>query len=196
MDINHSEMCSCLNVRSVCFGIALLVTGWTSVVRAQPPSRPSTEGIPQQSVYLEFGGNGIIYSLNYDALFQSDWGIRLGGSYYPPFVSEDNSGYSSDEGSTAFLGLIMGLRTFGETAHKFELGSGLLFGTIYDPTKWEFIEPPGATFSVGYRYYPKEDSRVTFKAAFTPVVNRSGFHPRVGLSLGITLTPEGDASVF
>lgn len=89
----------------------------------------------------------------------------------------------------------MGLRSFGELAHKLEVGGGLLFGSIYDPRKWNSPEPPGATFSIGYRYYPVESSHFTFKAAFTPVITRDGFHPRIGISLGITLTPEGDAEV-
>lgn len=170
-------------------GLALgtVITG-----RGQLPEPPSKAEIPQQSVYVELGGNGLYYSLNYDVLFQSNWGFRLGGSVYPPVFSDQNHN-QIDEGSTAFLGLIMAHRTLGETAHKLEVGGGVLFGTIYDHEKWDFIEPPGATFSIGYRYYPVESSHFTFKAAFTPVITQTGFHPRIGISFGITLTPEGDA---
>lgn len=154
---------------------------------------PDTE-IPQQSVYLEIGGNGLVYSLNYDALFRSNWGLRLGGSFYPFDVEHDEI-HTSDDESYAFLGLVMGLYAIGKKAHKLELGAGGLFGTIYDRERWDFIEPPGATFSMGYRYYPDEPSHFTFKVAFTPTVTRSGLHPRIGISLGITLTEEGDASL-
>ena len=170
----------------------LLLTEWA---QAQLPSRPNpSTDIPQQSVYLELGGNGIYYSLNYDVLFSSGWGFRLGGGYYPPFLSERDY-ISNVDDTNAFLGLVMGQRSFGVKAHKLEVGAGLLFGTIYEKAKWDAIEPPGASFSLGYRYYPEESSRVTFKAAFTPVISKSGFHPRVGISLGITLTPEGDAKI-
>lgn len=168
----------------------LMYIGVVSTAKGQLPQRPVKTDVPQQSVYMELGGNNLIYSLNYDVLFQSNWGFRLGGSYFPFDIGD-----GSDDNSSAFLGLIMGQRSFGKTAHKLETGAGLLFGTIYDPQQWDFIEPPGATFSIGYRYFPAESSRFTFKAAFTPIITRSGFHPRIGVSFGITLTPEGDASL-
>lgn len=83
----------------------------------------------------------------------------------------------------------------GEGSHKLETGAGIVIGTIYDSHEWNHPEPPGAAFSIGYRYYPKDSNRVSFKATFTPTINRSGFHPGIGLSIGITLTPEGDASI-
>jgi len=170
-----------------------LVLGLTVTSPAQLPEPPTAGDIPQQSVYLELGGNGLFYSLNYDVLFKSNWGLRLGGAIYPPAFSNQDNNQQAEGGSLAFIGLIMGKRSWGETAHKLEVGGGLLFGTIYDHDEWDFIEPPGATFSIGYRYYPVESSHFTFKAAFTPVITKTGFHPRIGLSFGITLTPEGDA---
>ena len=155
---------------------------------------PANAEIPQQSVYLEIEENGFIYSLNYDALCQSIWGIRLGGSFYP-FNLEPDEIHNLDNESYAFLGLVIGQYAIGDKAQKLELGAGLLFGTIYHRQRWYFIEPPGATFSLGYRYYPDEPSYFTFKAAFTPTITRSGIHPRFGISLGITLTEEGQASL-
>jgi hypothetical protein len=180
------------NIKRVCFLITVVLLGTGFPSEAQLMRAPTGGEIPQQSVYLELGGNGLLYSLNYDVLFDSGWGFRLGGNYYPHDF-KDNSLRSASDDSYAFLGVVMGIRTFGQTAHKLELGGGLLFGTIYDPDRWDFIEPPGATFSLGYRYYPEEPSRFSFKAAFTPVITRTGLHPRIGISFGITLTPEGDA---
>jgi len=171
----------------------LLGFSFTAVASAQLPESPSTAEIPQQSAYLELGGNGLFYSLNYDVLFQRSWGFRLGGAVYPPAFDNPNRNKQADEGSLAFLGIVMGQYMLGQTAHKLELGGGILFGTIYDHDKWDFIEPPGATFSIGYRYYPVESSHFTFKAAFTPVITKTGFHPRIGITFGITLTPEGNA---
>lgn len=185
-------MAGCSNlVKRIGLVMGLWLTG-ALPLRAQLPEAPPTGEIPQQSVYLELGGNGLFYSLNYDVLFHSRWGFRLGGSMYPPSFS-DRYGQNTDEGSLAFLGIIMGHRLLGKSANKLELGAGLLFGTIYDHQEWDFIEPPGATFAIGYRYYPEEPSHFTFKAAFTPVLTKTGFHPRFGVSFGITLTPEGDA---
>jgi len=159
-----------------------------TVCQAQRPMNPppSSGDIPMQSVYLEFAGNGIIYSLNYDILFSNDWGLRLGTSYYP---LEDDNGQYTDVGEDAFIGLVMGYRSVGENAHKLEIGGGIVFGTLGNQRSLDVPVPPGATASIGYRFYPREDSRATFKAAFTPMVNSDGFHARIG----ITLTPEGDA---
>jgi len=160
------------------------------ISRAQLQKRPYVGEIPRQSVYLEVGGNALIYSLNYDVAFRNNWGFRLGGSYYPASAN-DGVFYTSSVGSTAFLGLVMGLRFFGQTPNQLETGVGFLFGSIDEPQKWHTIKPPGLTFTFGYRYYPVDPNNVTFKIAFTPVINGSGFHPIFGISLGITLTPEG-----
>jgi hypothetical protein len=174
--------------------IFILIISSASVAEAQLPTRPAfSDEIPRQSIFVELGGNGLIYSLNYDVLFQSNWGFRLGGAFFPADFFNDTGIYENRENSTAFLGIVMGYRALGAGSHKIEIGSGLLFGTIYDRQKWDYPEPPGATFSLGYRFFPEDDGKVTFRAAFTPVINRSGFHPRIGISLGITLTPEGNA---
>jgi len=152
--------------------------------------------IPRQSVYVELGGNAMLYSLNYDVVFSNNWGFRLGGSYYPGSSHGDDFLFNSSVGTDAFLGLIMGLHLFGKVPNQIETGAGILFGTIYEPQKWDAPKPPGLTFTLGYRYYPKEFSHVTFKAAFTPIINSSGIHPYFGISLGITLTPQGDARLF
>lgn len=172
-----------------------ILLGIPAISEAQLPERPVTTNIPQQSVYIELGGNGLIYSLNYDVLFQSNWGFRLGGAFFPSDFMDEDKLFTQKENSTAFMGIVMGYRALGSGSNKMEIGSGILFGTIYDRQKWDYIEPPGLTFSLGYRYYPEDPSHFTFKIAFTPVINRTGFHPGVGISLGITLTPAGDARV-
>ena len=178
-------------IRHVLVGAFFLFVAGAAPVLAQRMEAPSTAEIPQQSAYVEFGGNALAYSLNYDALFQSGWGIRLGGGYYPHDFLEDEFRDPADD-SYAFLGLVMGFYAFGKSASKLELGAGLLFGTIYDQDRWNLPKPPGATFSIGYRYYPIESKKFSFKTAFTPTITSSGIHPRIGISLGITLTPEGN----
>ena len=86
----------------ILFGIVLV-----SQAEAQLMESPANAEIPQQSVYLEIEENGFIYSLNYDALCQSIWGIRLGGSFYP-FNLEPDEIHNLDNESYAFLGLVIG----------------------------------------------------------------------------------------
>lgn len=134
--------------------------------------------------------------MNYDVLFKNGYGIRLGGSYlYESMgrvIGDERGPFSQIGESNALLGVVMGHKMFGKTANKFELGTGLLFGTIYERADWDFIKPPGLTFSTGYRFYASGPGKFTFKAAFTPVLARDGFHPRFGVSIGVTLTPEGN----
>lgn len=185
-----------MNIKAIIATVAVLsVNGLITTSRAQLPQRPPSGEIPRQSVYMELGGNAVVYSLNYDVIFHNNWGFRLGGSYYPAVVT-DNVSFNSSVGSDAFLGLAMGLHLFGTSPNYLETGAGLLFGTIYEPEKWHTIKPPGLTLTLGYRYLPEDYSRFTFKAAFTPIINSDGFHPYVGLSFGITLTPQGDAHPF
>jgi hypothetical protein len=177
--------------------ISVLIFVFVSNAFGQIPERPNTYEIPQQSLYLELGGNGLIYSLNYDVLFKSGYGIRLGSSYLftdrqKPFGEQRERFYSGFRESNAILGIIMGQKMFGKGSSKAEFGGGLLFGTIYDSEEWDFIEPPGLTFTAGYRLYPSDSGRFTFKAAFTPVITKEGFHPYFGISFGLTLTPEGN----
>ncbi|WP_138429632.1 hypothetical protein [Fodinibius saliphilus] len=179
--------------RIILFILIVLTVSITSV-QAQLFERPTEVPIPQQSVYLELGGNALVYSLNYDVLFQSGWGFRLGGGYalsQTDFIPYQKPYSTSNE----FLGVAMGLRSIGNNNHKLELGAGILIGTLSGENNNNFVDPPGATFSVGYRFLPVEPSHFTFKAAFTPVISSSGFHPGFGLSFGITLTPEGDAKL-
>lgn len=174
----------------------LILLGGNSVLYSQPFERPSTYEIPKQSIYLELGGNGIFYSLNYDVLFKNGYGIRLGGSYlYSSFgrtIGGERGPYSRIGESNALIGVVMGQKMFGDTSSKFEMGAGFMFGTIYDAENWDYIKPPGLTFSAGYRLFPDDPGKFTFKAAFTPIIDRDGFHPRFGISLGVTLTPEGN----
>lgn len=173
----------------------LFLLAWSSSLYAQRFEKPSTYEIPKQSIYLELGGNGIFYSLNYDALFKSGYGIRLGGSYlYSSFgktIGGERGPYSRIGESNAFIGLVMGQKMVGKNASKLEVGAGLMFGTIYDADDWNYVKPPGLTFSAGYRFFPDDPGKFTFKAAFTPIIDRNGFHPRFGISLGMTLTSEG-----
>lgn len=176
--------------------IFLLLLLASSSVYGQPFEKPDSNEIPKQSIYLELGGSGIFYSLNYDVSFKNGYGIRLGGSYlnssFGRTIGGERGPYTRIGESNALIGLVMGQKMVGESASKLELGAGLMFGTIYDAEDWDYVKPPGLTFSAGYRFFPEDPGKFTFKAAFTPIFNRNGFHPRFGISLGVTLTPEGN----
>ncbi|GEM_PF-819089 len=172
--------------------VLLVVTGGIYTTRAQfyAPSDHEASDI-YSSLYFELGGNGIIYSINFD-LVTENRGLRLGltpfgitqsqkqpGVYSEPLIEQ----YTTD----AFMAFIMGHYLIGKTAHKFELGGGVLFGDV-SHVKWKYPRPPGLTFTAGYRFMPKEKGNLTFRAGFTPIISHGEFHPRIGVSIGWMLT--------
>lgn len=87
------------DIDKILFFIFLFLIGVAVPAHSQINSRE----IPQQSVYLELGGNGLIYSLNYDFVFQSNWGVRLGGGYYPFYIDdEDQLNFGNANDPSAF----------------------------------------------------------------------------------------------
>ncbi len=48
-------------------------------------------------------------------------------------------------------------------------------------------DPPGLAASFGYRYLPKEARKLTFKAAFTPIIAEGRIYPKIGVNIGFIL---------
>jgi hypothetical protein len=89
------------------------------------------------------------------------------------------------------MALLMGHYLIGKRSHKLELGTGVLLGDV-DHVEWKFPHPPGATFTIGYRYLPESKGKLTFRAGFTPLISNGKFHPRFGISLGGMLWGPGN----
>ncbi|GAA5520327.1 hypothetical protein Asal01_00258 [Fodinibius salicampi] len=161
-------------------------------VYSQPiGSTASNMDIPVQSIYLELGGPGSIYTANYDAIFDSGWGFRIGGAYLPEETYRSQSTGNSYFGTDLLVILLMGEYVTGEGPHKFESSFGIMLGesniTNIDVS---VPDPPGLAASFGYRYLPKEAGKLTFKAAFTPVIAKGHIYPKIGVSIGFILPSE------
>jgi hypothetical protein len=132
------------------------------------------------SIYLEFFGNGGLYSLNYDRLFSEDIGARIGFMY---FETEQFLFLTDIE---LFLIPITLNYLAGSENHKFELGIGpvLVFGSagIFG-LESDSGSGVGGTATIGYRYQPK-DGGFLFRIGFTPYWGFDEFYPTGGLSLG------------
>lgn len=130
------------------------------------PAQDLEERDPRQSVFLEVGGPGVAYSVNYERYLSPDWSIRAGGSVFSLVESETR------DAMTAFVAPITGQYLFFEGAHHLELGAGLHVGVIrstlntYDQA--EAFGMIAATGVVGYRYQ-KPDGGWLFRATFTPM---------------------------
>jgi hypothetical protein len=132
------------------------------------------------SIYLEFMGNGGLYSLNYDRLFTEDFGARIGFMY---FETEEFFFWTDIE---LFLIPVTINYLPGSKNHKFELGIGpvIVFGSAgifgLESASGSGI---GGTATIGYRYQPA-DGGFLFRIGFTPYFGFDEFHPTGGLSIG------------
>jgi hypothetical protein len=137
----------------------------------------------RNSVQLELGGHGLIYSLNYERILMNaprfKTAVQAGFAYYPP---------KADIIDIWIPVLVNGILSFNE--HHIEIGIGHVF-TVEStrnlenpPTSWElhgFL-----TGRLGYRLQ-KQGSHFIMRAAFTPLINlenETEFHPTGGLSFG------------
>lgn len=183
--------------------LILLITVLPLIVNAQ--EKPVT-----QSIYLELGGAGLPYSLNYDFRFDKDridsWGMRVGAG-----------GYAISGGDSFFSAPIQVNKLFGKNGHYFEFGAGATFlafssetysycqSGYNDPDTGEFIctdlftsrsdftefilEIDGSpnvmgTLNFGYRKIPV-DGGFMWKVNLNPIFNNSGFWPLwVGVGFG------------
>lgn len=155
--------------------------------------------IPSRSIYIELGGPGLPYSINYDFRFDKtkidSWGMRAGVG-----------GYAIDGNS--FLSVpVMVNRLLGKGSHYFEVGLGATliaydrdfyyFSCIQDANgqsicnqnksegNYSFILPVDGSPSVmgtinfGYRRIPV-DGGFTWKVNLNPIFNNNGFWPLFG----------------
>ena len=137
----------------------------------------------RNSVQLELGGHGLIYSLNYERILINNpklkTTVQAGIAYYPP---------KADIIDIWIPVLVNEIISFNE--HHMEIGIGHVF-TVEStrnlenpPSDWElhgFL-----TGRLGYRLQ-KPGSRFIMRAAFTPLLsieNETEFHPTGGLSFG------------
>ncbi|ERM82095.1 hypothetical protein P872_08475 [Rhodonellum psychrophilum GCM71 = DSM 17998] len=167
------------------FGLGFILSLYSFVGQAQ-------EKIPTQSVFVELGGAGLIYSFNYEFRFDKEnlesWGLRVGAGGY----GRVNGIYDGRETNAVFTLPVQVTRLFGKGKHFFEVGGGTTFiyakrtykyGNQYDEySDFDFIlesdNTPAfmGTLNLGYRRIPV-DGGFTFRANLTPIFNQNGFWP-------------------
>ena len=136
---------------------------------------------PKNSLYLELGGNALVYSINYDRVLTDDFSARIGIGFYS---FEDDFG---DSASLAGIP-ITAHYLLGNGNSRLELGGGILVVTgKADVGSVETKD--GAVLGTGvfaYRFQ-KQEGGLFFKAGFTPVIHSGSFLPWFGISIGYTL---------
>ena len=150
--------------------------------------------INQHSIFIEFGGSGYYYTVNYETLLLNRKGVRWYGRTgleWLPVKQADHTIHFP----------IMSSITFLKSKWQPEIGFGALVRMNFDPgvafgEGYYLTDPPTNIFltpTIGVRYISKpNDHNETwlFKLAFTPLLgmdvfsNGSYFMPWAGISVG------------
>ena len=174
--------------------------------RANPSRGINASGEPDanNSIFLEGGGPGLLYSINYERIVEQDWGVRIGFSY-TSFSASASGGGSTASASAAFVTVPVIVSYLGMRAgnHILELGAG---GTgIYasGAASGTGIAASGSgmtalgTVQIGYRRQPVSGGlqfRIGLEALMgkglalsNPDPNAFGVLPWMYMSLGFSL---------
>ncbi len=118
---------------------------------------------PKNAFYAELGGNGLLFSANYDYRAGEKFGFRGGLGYL-------------GIGSTGVVTIPLGINVLlGKDGKYFEMGVGAT-AVISDYDLY-------GTLSFSYRSQPLEGG-VMWKAGITPFFNREDFVPFLGVAVG------------
>jgi hypothetical protein len=144
------------------------------------------------SLYLELGGNGAIYSLNYERFLRDDVSLRVGFGYVSLEGAKINGGTVTHDVSLLTIPVTASYLGMGSGNHRLELGAGAVFADIAGSSSSDGAEAFGSASGVvgtavaGYRYV-RPGGGFTFRAAFTPLFGEGGFQPWAGIAFGYTL---------
>lgn len=142
---------------------------------------PSGDDKRAQNVFVEIGGQGLLFTANYDSRF-SKRRDGLGG--------RAGIGYIANEGDNATTIPLSLNYLLGKGRHFFEVGLGAtIIATGGNDNSYFFDDNEShviGTMSFSYRLQPV-DSGFAFRVGLTPIFNKDFFIPYyAGLSLGYT----------
>ncbi len=138
--------------------LALLILLLTHLIEAYGQSS-------KNAVYLELGGSGLIYSINYERLWIENENLSLctniGATYIPSFFP--NSDFKHIWGNSVGVSTLIGSQK-----HFAEIGFNLSYWYLKDIEDNTFL----STFlplRLGYKYQ-KNDTGIFYKLAFVPII--------------------------
>ena len=145
--------------------------------KAQGVEKKMGTSASASQVYLELGGSGLVYTLNFDTRFskiENGLGFRVGIG---------GAGGSGD----SYIAIPAQLNyLLGENGKYLELGAG---ATYFSAKSDFFFEEETSTSVignavVGFRSQPFGKKGITWRVAFTPFIYGGGFMPYGGASIG------------
>jgi len=132
----------------------------------------------QNDIYLEAGGNGLFASINYERQVSKTHGLgfRLGIGFY-----SENAFYLTIPAGINYL------FDLNKKGSYIDAGLGATWTRIDGDLFGESNNPQGDHFvnfvpSIGYRKHTKKD--LFWRVSITPIANRYGFVPWLGVSIG------------
>ena len=160
-------------MRRARIALALLLLG--------PAAASAQERTARNGLYGELGGNGGVWSLNYERFVTDDLSLRLGGGYVNV---RDTLGRPVSLMTFPLTVSWLGLRSGN---HGLEIGGGVVFASATVSTGSFGARAFGSrailTGILGYRYAPL-DGGFTLRMAFTPLIGNGDFYASGGLALG------------
>lgn len=165
------------NTLKLCLCLLFIMLAASLQLEAQESAPPATA---KNAVYLELGGNGVYYSLNYEKIFYQRGlfksAARIGVSAFPKNIETETKTYWDAALPLELIGLIgrskhhlelgVGYTPYYYADTKFEIGSR---GFEFDRYRYSAVMP----FRLGYRYQ-KPEGGFLFRAGYMPVLS---FHP-------------------
>ena len=145
----------------------------------------TSEDYVKNHIFFELGGNGFLYSINYERLVTKNFSLRGGFGFW----FNDDIGLGTPSG-TFYSVPITASYLIGEEHSKFELGLGAAFFAAEDATIF-FVNLGDqsdlvVTTIIGFRGSSR-DGGFVFRIAFTPFFSTSSdlkFYPYGGVSFG------------
>lgn len=162
-------------VKKIITGLFVLLLAGSNAV-AQGVEREGKTTANASQIYLEAGGSGIIYSINYDGRLtkmENGIGIRLGIG---------GASYSGD----GYLAIPLQLNyLLGSKGQYLELGAGITYVSVSDI----FFDNSSSnnvagSFVIGFRKQPFGKKGLTWRLAFTPFIGFGAVQPWAGASVG------------
>ena len=156
---------------------------WLILFQCSTAGQTSTTNFKQNQLYLELGGNSLVYSISYERLLSENFTIRGGFGITPGIIFAEGT-FIHIPVTASYL--------IGSERHKLEAGLG---ATYFAGTDVEIFGLPAGdqsliflTGMVGYRYV--SPAGFVFRIFFTPLYSTEAdpyFYPSFGLSFGFLL---------
>jgi hypothetical protein len=141
---------------------------------------------PQNAVYFELLGPGLLYSINYERMVSDNISLRIGYSSWQvttPFLITSSVSFTGIPVMVNFLS--------GDGNSKLELGAGIEFIQFGATTSFLGFDSKTSTgsgsagvFALGYRYQPKGGG-IHFRIGIDPLIGANGARITGSLSLGL-----------